>query len=66
MNIKQPKQRQEGEDRAAFQIGEKPGEGGQRDMQDELRDEDELEESDEVAETGEQAFAKDGQGAPQP
>ena len=42
MNSDKPKQKQEGADRSAFQIGDKPGEGGQRDIQDELRDHDEL------------------------
>lgn len=62
---RKPEQRQEGEDRSAFQIGEKRGEGGQRDMQDELRDDDELQEGEftGMATTGEQNFAKDGQGA---
>ncbi|MGQ0660870.1 hypothetical protein [Sphingosinicella sp.] len=32
MTIEKPKQRQENEDRSAFQIGEKVGEGGQRDI----------------------------------
>jgi hypothetical protein len=27
-----PRQKQEGEDRSAFQIGDDPGEGGQRDI----------------------------------
>ena len=65
MNIdkKKPTHRQEGEDRSAFQIGEKPGEGGQRDI---LTDTAEApdEEFTGMAKTGEQAFAKDGQGAP--
>lgn len=65
MGIEKPKHKQEGEDRSAFQIGEKRGEGGQRDIQDELRDHDELqEEFTGMAATGEQNFAKDGQGAP--
>jgi hypothetical protein len=66
MTNDKPKHRQEGEDRSAFQIGDKPGEGGQRDIQDELRDHDELQEQEEftgMAATGEQSFAKDGQGA---
>lgn len=59
-----PQHRQEGEDRSAFQIGEKRGEGGQRDIQDELGDHDELqEEFTGMAATGEQNFAKDGHGA---
>ena len=64
----QPKERQETQDRSAFEIGDERGEGGQRDLQDEHRDEDELPEKDEfvgMAATGEQNFAKDGQGAPE-
>ena len=61
---KQDENQHEGEDRSAFQIGGKPGEGGQQDIQDELRDHDELqEEFTGMAATGEQDFAKDGQGA---
>ena len=62
--IKQDKAKLEGEDKSAFQIGDQPGEGGQRDIQDELRDKDELQEDfTGMAKTGEQDFAKDGQGA---
>ena len=61
-----PEHRREGEDRSAFQIGDQLGEGGQSDIQDELRDKDELQEQEDftgMAKTGEQDFAKDGHGA---
>lgn len=61
---RKPEQRQEGEDKSAFQIGDQPGEGGQSDIQDELRDQNELQEDfTGMAKTGEQGFVKDGQGA---
>ena len=62
MSREKPKHRREGEDRSAFQIGDKPGEGGQRDI---LTDTVEApdEEFTGMAKTGEQAFAKDGHGA---
>jgi hypothetical protein len=54
-------------DKSAFEIGGKPGEGGQSDIQDELRDKNELqEEFTGMAQTGEQDFARDGQGAKDP
>ena len=62
MDTRKPKHRQEGEDRFAFQIGEKPGEGGQRDILTDTAESPD-EEFTGMAKTGEQAFAKDGQGA---
>ena len=67
--MNQDKQKQaelENQDKSAFQIGDKPGEGGQRDIQDELHDKDELQEEEDftgMAKTGEQDLAKHGQGA---
>ena len=64
MGERKPSEGIEGPDKSAFQIGDKPGEGGQSDIQDELRDRDELqEEFTGMAATGEQEFATDGHGA---